>query len=462
MADFMSKFSDPDFIRMLAMLGGKVGSEMSAPGTFGKAAGQAAVEMARAGAVSKGTAQQAGSVPPIAPTPAPAPTAGPSPIDAAKHMKSYGKLIEDAFKVDPSLMPKGYVDTIGNALSATPPPVEGGAPTAVAGAFQPTGEVPMSIPAPAPTPAHAPAIPQRAQPLSETLAMTMTPEQVAVTYQHGLTARDMTIKEQQHAATLGMQPTEMRLKEAQARHYDSDTAYKDWERSPKGQEAKYKLASAGVTEAAKADREKHEYLRDATQKYLDANPDIRDKKPEGFPMTIGQLMKMAVENSHAGTSFASILNSTLDYKASVEANRLRMEQLKMAKKDSEDNKTYTEITRNAEILRKMSLLQSPEDFDVKTSEGKSAYEAARILGQIKTPEMKAEMKNLQRIQEQLYEKVGLKYNPLSFLDDTKKDVVTKEDLEKRAADRLKKLPSFNSAPTPMNIFNSNPFYSGGT
>lgn len=446
MTDSTSKFSDPDFVRMLAMLAGKIGAEMSGPGTFGKAAGEAAVGMAQSGAMSKrmmqvGTASPTSAVPTtLALTP---------PLDAAKHMRSYGKLIEDAIKVDPSLMPKGYIDTITSAFSAPPPSTKDAAQDTVANAFQPVNYAPQ------------PPTLQRTQPFSEALAMTMSPEQTAGTFQYGLSSRDMTIKEQQHAATLGMQPAEIDLKNAQARHYDMDTTYKEWEMSKEGQDAKYRLASAGVTAAAKADMEKHEYLQSAAQKYLDDNPDIRDKKPEGFPMTIGQLMKMAVENSQAGTLFSSVLNSTLDYKAYVDANKTRMTELKQARTDSEQNKTYLEITRNAEILRKMSTLRSAEDYDIKTPEGKASYDADRVMGLVRTPAMLAEMKNLHKIQEQLYKKVGLVYSPLSFLDVTK-EVVTKEDLEKRAAERLKKLPNFNTEPTPTNIFNSNPFYSGGT
>ena len=448
-----SPFSNPEFIRMLAMMGGKLGAGMSDPGTFGKAAGETAVMMAQGGATNVGMAG-------VTPSASVAPATKVDPIAAAKQMKDGASLIDKFNKLDSSQMPAGYMNMIGEAFKATPPPVEGTASAVAPIAPAPTeGAAPVAPVAnafaqPQPQPAPQQPVTPAPQPLSDFGAMTIGPEGVKNIFAQGTAARDITLREQQRADTLGMQPTEIKLKEAQAKNYDSDAAYKTWEMSPEGQAAKYKLASAGVTEAAKADKEKIAYLRDATKAYLAANPEVANNKPEGFPMTIGQLMLLTAENSHAGTTFSSVLNSTLDYKASIDTNKVRMEMLKQSKKDSEDNKTYLEISRNAEILRKMNTMQSPDSFDISTPEGVSALSAAKIMGQVRTPGMDIEIKNLQKIQEQLYKKAGLTYNPLSYLEDTKKIVVTAEDLEKRVAGkRIKALEPgkfFNTAPGILN------------
>jgi len=144
-----------------------------------------------------------------------------------------------------------------------------------------------------------------------------------------------------------------------------------------------------------------------------------------------------------------MLKSTLDYKAARDRNVVLEKQLTNARKDSADNKTYLEITRNAEILRKMNTLISPDTFDVSTPEGKRDLANARVLGQVRTPDMDTEIKRLQKVQEQLYKKVGLEYTPLAFLDAGKTEgetagVVTMADLQKRVAEKERKMSTLGN------------------
>jgi len=443
-----SWFDNPDNMRQLAAILGKLGQAMGEKGSFGEKLGGMVSQMTAASAVNRGMS--------IAGQPIQQPGSHLKALDAGKMAEDLSVLSSAMKKVGsvaPGNIPRGYESSLMGSLFADPN-----------AAVQDTNSnptVPTSANVSGPADVGA-ALPAR---IPESVAMLMSPESVAQTHDYGRlmqgqrftqdiarstegrAERALTMDEQKWAIELGILPEKLRHMRAQAKNLESDASYKDWERSPAGQEAKYKLASAGVTEAAKADRLKIQHQKDSINAFKDANPDLANKTIEGSPFTVGQLLDISADNSHAGTTLSSVLNSTLDYKAARERNVVLEKQLANAKKDSADNKTYLEITRNAEILRKMNTLQSPDAFDVSTEEGKIALSNARVLGQVRTPGMDDEILRLQKVQQQLYKKVGLDYNPLAFIDagiDKPTGIITKADLERRASEKKKKMNAIGS------------------
>jgi len=439
-------FKNPDNMRQLAFMLAKLGEAMGSEKNFGEVLGKSVGQMAAASAQNRGMT--------IAGTPQqPAGTLPPTAEAKAKNLSTLSSILKKSGEINPGDIPSGYQSSLIGSLFADPN-IAAKAPSS-----NPMVPTPTNVSEPVDVGA---ALPAR---IPENVAMLMSPESVAQTHDYGRimqgqrftqdiarstegrAERALTMDEQKWANELKIQPDKMKYLQAQTKSLSSDAAYKDWERSPEGQAAKFKLASAGVTEAARLDKLKIQYQKDSVKAFKDANPDLANKIIEGSPFTVGQLLDISADNSHAGTTLSSVLNSTLDYKAAKERNVVLEKQLANAKKDSADNKTYLEITRNAEILRKMNTLQSPDAFDVSTEEGKTALANARVLGQVRTPGMDDEILRLQRVQQQLYKKVGLDYNPLAFIDagiDKPTGIITKADLERRASEKKKKMNAIGS------------------
>jgi len=444
-----SWFQNPDNMRQLAFVLAKLGQAMGEKDSFGEKLGGSVAQMASASATSRGM-QIAG-----APQ---QPGAKLKALDAervAGDLSALSSVVKKLGGVSPENIPKGYESSLMGSLFADP--------DAAIQNMQSNPTVPASANVSGPADVGA-LLPAR---IPDSVAMLMDPSQVVQTHDYGRlmqgqrftqdiarstegrAERTLTMEEQKWASELGMQHEKMAYIKAQTKHLSSDAAYKDWERSEEGQAAKFKLAAAGVTEAAKAEQLKIAAMKSAVKTFKEANPDLAGKVIEGSPFTVGQILDISADNFHAGTPISSILNSTLDYKAARDRNVVLEKQLTNARKDSADNKTYLEITRNAEILRKMNTLISPDTFDVSTSEGKRDLANARVLGQVRTPDMDTEIKRLQKVQEQLYKKVGLEYTPLAFLDAGKTEgetagVVTMADLQKRVAEKERKMSTLGN------------------
>ncbi len=348
------------------------------------------------------------------------------PAAVAKQLKEAANVVSKLHAIDKTKVPANFNETILGALDATPPLVEN--PTEPA-APQTTSE---------PVAAGVPSV---ARPdfssmfVDPDLAAAMGPEMFQQLQGNRVAARAVSVDEQRLAADLQIQPARLRFMEAQARNLDSDAAARDWERSPEGIEARYRLGAAGVIESERAKKEEEIRLVDNTKKFIATNPDLSNKKLPGMPMSIGSMMMISATNAPAGTMFSNIWNSVLDYQASRERNAVEMQRIAQAKKDSTEYKVFAQIQENAESLRKMNMLHDPSEYDLTNEEDRVKMRNDSLLGLVKTPGMVQEMKNLQKVQQDLYSKVGLKYNPLGYNDVPPSAPLSIDDAKKKIEER---------------------------
>ncbi len=213
-------YQNQDLMTLIAGAMGKLGASMSGPGTPGEALGNIAAGMANARMVNKGNVATAGITPGQT---APAK----NPTNVASGLKAHGKFLEDAFKLDPTLAPEGFMSNVSTAFQTDPSQYINGAnsnPTQpvsdnVGEAFAPPVQADIS-------PIGAPV--NTTQPIPDMVALGMTPEQIRGAY-------DFSLASQKQANDNLLKPTEAALNMAQVHDIN-------FKLSPSGQAFALKVA----------------------------------------------------------------------------------------------------------------------------------------------------------------------------------------------------------------------------
>uniref|UniRef100_A0A6M3JCW0 Uncharacterized protein n=1 Tax=viral metagenome TaxID=1070528 RepID=A0A6M3JCW0_9ZZZZ len=439
MPDFgglFSQLSNPDMQRMLAMVGGEIGKEMSPPGTFGSAAGRVASMMAQGGAMKKEMVT-ASTPTPVAPT-APAETPPTDPLEAARHMKSYGKLIEDAFKIDPTLKPTGFDGAFGSALTAAPPPI---APASGVG-----GTAPVATPAPAaaPTPA-APVVTPNS--LSDMGAMTIGPQGVGQVFAQGTAAGTLDLARQKQRLEADLAPAHKEYLAATTRHLNSTAALEEWKATPEGrkviQENAIALAGAPSVAAAAADEVKTKFAMSQIELLPAA---VRDTKVAGTGYTMGQIMRLGILSPHGTSALASMEDAKVRAEVSRTNNQAIIDERKERKEQSEVDVAIKQIQAIDTQINTLIKKQSAEEL----ASDPAALSLAKAMGNLRSADTDKQIKDLQTQKKMLSTKVpGWIYSEIpTDAGEVKLPVVKREDLGKR----LKALPTTSA--TTGNVFNN--------
>ena len=464
-----STLSNPDFIRMLAMIGGKLGAGMSGPGTFGRAAGEVATMMAQGGATNKGMGTASTSVP--VPVPVPVAPVSPTnnPLDAAKHIKSYGKLVEDAFKIDPTLKPTGFDGAFNSALTTTPPPVSTDE-TGVSAPAAPTSASPIKGPGYV-SPSDiatvaAPVAVSSAQPLSDMGAMTIGPEGVGniFTQRNAAAAQNIAsgtldLARQKQATEDIMAPVHKAYLEATTRHINSDVAFNEWKNSDIGrktiQENALALAGEPSRAAAAADEIKTRFALDQVSLLP---PAVRNAKVAGTNYTMEQFMRLGILSPHGISALASMEDAKVKADIARKNNQAIIDERSERKEASVVDVAIKQIATIDAQINSLVKKQSAEEL----AGDPAALSLAKAYGNLRSADTDKQIKNLQKQKMMLSKKIpGWVYSEVpTTVEEEKIPVVKRGDLGKHIKDLRR--PSFNSPNIPFPSNPSSLFNPGGS
>jgi len=359
-------YQDPDKIRMLAYAVGKVGAGMSEKGSAGEAMGNVAAQMSQAQAVN--TAQNKMGGAPVTQT---STTPANNVAAIAQKHKDYAALIDKAGKFNST----GFgFEPIKDAFAANPTEANNTNPTVpVAGSFseQPsTGVIPTAQ-------SFGPSA------LPESVAMTMTPEQVTGAYNYNLTSREQTNKD---LAAPG-------LREGTASasiYHRSEAAYKNWQMSPEGQAFTLRHAGEPSRAAAESEKMKTQFALSEIEKLP---IEIRNKPVAGTPYTFEQISRMGILSPHGVSAVAAMEDVKVRADATRENARIAADARKDQRADSLVNiaiKQIEGIDRQIDgLIKKQSVGEFPD-----TPEGQQAKQLAMAMGNIRSADTDIQLRTL--------------------------------------------------------------------
>jgi len=449
-SSFTEWLKDDNNRRMVIAALGQMGASVSEKGSLGEAMGNVASRMATAGAQNVASAQMSGTQPitPKAP--------GGNLQDLSKQYSDASRVFKTLSSLNPKFFPENTADRVKEAFSASPDLGATNPTVPTIGSFS---EQPVVGAGPV-----AQEFSQAALPSS--VAMTLSPEQVAATYTHGLGVRRQGLEERKQTFAEGQAPIDNAYKQALAEGARADAAWKNWEMSPAGQAFKLKYAGEPARAQAAILQEREAADRAQLETIIKGN-NLDNVKPEWLPAgipSVGAFLRFSMTAKEGAKDVASMFNSMNDYKAAIEIARTRQKEIAENRATRETADTVRQLEAAEKILMQLKGKSKRTDFP-NDSAGEAAFKNAQVLGTAMTPSDEILLKDVHSRRKGLMEKLGMPFTELPVIGDIgNRIVVTKEELEadaerrKNTGKRVDTLPSLNpklhlTNPTlPMNEF----------
>ncbi len=451
-----SWYSDPNVMMLLAKMAGNLGSSLSNPGSPGDVMGKMASTMAESFAGNKALPMAANSGL-AAPLSQATQAGGQDPLKKAESYKKAAGALKTIAELDPSHFPAGTDMDYAKAFSMDP------LLTLKEPSSNPT--IPAAN-APNQAGPSAAGVPQMVQSLPAALAMTMTPEQVRGAFDFGSTQRAQEIVRQKQINDNLMAPFDRENKAAStqnilalAKNYDSEVAYRDWERSPEGQAFKLKYAGESTKMAHEMGLKKDALDREALENVIkDGGLEGKMLGP-GLP-DIATLMRMSMIDKAGGTAVVAAFNSINDYKAAREVASMRQAEIKEARATRETADDWKRLEAADRVVMQLKGKQQRTDFEVGPA-GDVAFRTAQTLGTAMSPNDVSKLKEIDIQRKLLMDRLKIPYSKIPVTGSEGNIVVTPEDLKRSVEGKRAMAITPNSPGTIMNYFGGKPATSSG-
>jgi hypothetical protein len=251
-----------------------------------------------------------------------------NPLEVAKHYNTMGSLLKKSFEIPPSLVPSGYTEQVGKALATPPTAINPTQPVGNVIAGQPTGNVVQ----PAPTTSFN---------LSPELAGSMTPDQVATAFKTLGDQQNINIANRAQNVSEQSLPTDLAYKQ-------STTQHNIWQMDPQRHQEALEIQGEQSRAMAKMYEQKAVFDQKQAADFIAANPKTAGIRIPGTGMNMGQVITMSALAGDSGKVTAGVINSGLDYAASMARNTTELEATRLR---------MTEQGHQNDFVKKLTLIE---------------------------------------------------------------------------------------------------------